>query len=1082
MISFLTHNILNVNRYLISLYILLLACTCRLSAQPVLRGRVLSDADNTPLAGATVKVKGSPTGVSADQQGSFVLPVPAAKVLIVVSFLGFETIEREVDASGGPLVLHLKESRNQLAEVVVSSGYQQLNRERATGSFVQLDSALLNRRVSTDVLSRLRDVVPGLVFNSVGSNRENQTNILVRGQSTITSRTDPLIVIDNFPYEGDLRNINPNDVESISILKDAAAASIWGARSANGVIVITTKKGKVHQAPLVSFNASLTVGDKPDLFYYPQIASADFIEMEKTLFARGFYTSAETSADKTSLTLVAELLIAKRDGKMEPAQADARIEALKQYDVRHDFTQYFYRKSVDQQYALSVSGGGQDQRYYLSAGFDRNLQSLMGNDYSRVSLNATNTYSFAHQRLELTTGVYYTGNKAGLNYQEPSAVYRSSSGLLYPYARLADEDGNALPVAVDYRPSFIEEAGRQGLLDWEYKPLEEIGFADNTSKETAYRLNSALKFKAFPFLSATVLYQYGREVTDRRYLRSQQTYYTRNQINRLTVVNANGSLTYPVPLGGILDAGRETAQSHNLRAQLNLDKRWGRDHELTAIAGWEVSERTTTGNSSRYYGYDDVHGASKPVNYDLAYVSYVNPASRNNRIADGSSFTDLNDRYLSSYGNAAYTYRQRYTLSASARLDQSNLFGVETNQKGVPLWSAGLSWNVVREDFYHWQWLPVLRLRATYGYNGAVDKSLSAYTTAVYISGTNNWTGLPSAMIQNPPNPGLRWERVKVLNLGLDFALKKDVLSGSVEYYRKKGIDIIGSTPYAPQTGITSFKGNTAGTLGRGVDLSLNSRNIDRAFKWYSSLLFSVAKDQVQKYLDRSADVNRYLSSSFTVPLEGKPLYAVYSYRWAGLDPQTGDPQGYLDGEVSKDYTAIFAAARPENLLYHGPLRPVTYGAFRNTFSYRGLSVSANISYRLGYFFRRESINYSTFLAGNGGHGDYYRRWQKPGDENRTDVPSVPEVTNANRNTFYTYSEVLVEKGDHIRLEDIQAGYDLDRRRQRWLPFRNAQLYLYMTNLGLLWKAAKGDIDPDYTSRWSFPAARTVAFGFKASL
>lgn len=237
-----------------------------------------------------------------------------------------------------------------------TTGYQNLPRERATGSFSRVDSSLLQRRISTDVLGRLEDNVPGLAFNRSAMAGGVNNPISIRGRSTLFANANPLILLDNFPYEGDVSAINPNDVESVTVLKDAAAASIWGARAGNGVIVITTRKGKRNQAPTVSLTSNITISDKPDLYAQPRISTADHIELEKTLFARNFFSSDETSANHPALSPVTELLIAQRDGHLSAAQAQQQIEALKGRDLRDDYSRYLYRKSVNQQYALQVNG------------------------------------------------------------------------------------------------------------------------------------------------------------------------------------------------------------------------------------------------------------------------------------------------------------------------------------------------------------------------------------------------------------------------------------------------------------------------------------------------------------------------------------------------------------------------------------------------------------------------------------------------------------------------------------------------------------------------------------------------------
>lgn len=434
------------------------------SGQVMVRGRVLSAVDQLPLAGAAVNLSVTGASVAADSTGYFTISAPEGAVLSV-SFVGYRTVEVRVTANMQSLqIIHMEPSENTLEEVIVSTGYQELPKERATGSFVKLNNELLNRRVSSDIISRLEDVTPGLVFNRVGNNK-----ISIRGQSTVHANAAPLIVIDNFAYDGDINSINPNDVESITILKDAAAASIWGARAGNGVIVITTKAGKYQSPMRIAFNTNYSITGKPDLFYQPQMSVSDYIETEKLLFSKGFFKNSETSVNKTPLSPVVELLIARRDGLIDASTADRQIEALKSHDLRNDLSRYLYRQGQNQQYALNLTGGSSNQRYYVSAGYDKSLASAIGQDNNRITLNANQTYAFANQKLELSTGLYLTESRTQNN--SPGIPRMSSASPLYPYARLADDNGTPLSIVHDYRSKFITEARSNGLLNWDYKPL-----------------------------------------------------------------------------------------------------------------------------------------------------------------------------------------------------------------------------------------------------------------------------------------------------------------------------------------------------------------------------------------------------------------------------------------------------------------------------------------------------------------------------------------------------------------------------------------------------------------------------------
>ncbi len=1039
----------------------------------ILKGQVLAT-DGTPLPGAVVRLKDAPVQAITNATGSFSIATPKFPATLIITFTGYvsRTIAAEQPRTDS-LRIYLEQETNNLTEVTVSTGYQQLPRERATGSFVQVDKALLNRRVSTDIISRLENVTPGLTFNRDAALGNSGTNISIRGQSTLFANTQPLIVIDNFPYDGNINNINPNDVESITVLKDAAAASIWGSRAGNGVIVITTKKGKYKREMQVSFNANTTVGQKPDLYYQPQISPSTFIDIEKGLFEKGYYQSIEQSPNHQAVTPVVELLIAARDGKIPQAAANEQIDALRAVDVRQDLSRYFYQRAVNQQYSLSLNGGSDHQRYFVAGGYDHNQSGLTGNAYERMTLNANSTYAWFNHQLELTTGIFIGHSKNVNNNPGITGLYNSASltNPFYPYARLAGENGEALSVVRDYRTDFTSLAISNGLLDWSYRPLEELQLADNRQGVHEYRLNGGLTYK-LPFgIQANILYQYNRLQNDARNYQSPETYYTRSLINQFSSIGT--PLSRPVPLGGILDRSNSLLVSQSFRGQLNYEKAW-QQHRLNAIAGYEVKDAHTVGDTYRLYGYDPEYAASSKVDYVSFFNRYDYPGA-SSQIPNRDATAELNDRYRSYYANAGYSYLARYVLSASIRKDESNLFGVNTNQKGVPLWSAGLAWNVSEEPFYPFGWLPYLKARFTYGYNGNVYKNVSAYTTATYFSNAVS-TQLPYATIRNPPNPELRWEKVKVVNLGIDFGLKGERVTGTIEYYDKKSTDLIGTTPFAPSTGITTFTGNNAAVRGKGVDVVLHTINATGKLRWQTSLLFSRQTDKVLTYNQAPAAL-----PGIGTPVVGHPINSIYSYAWAGLDPNTGDPQGLLNNAVSKDYVGLLAAAANGGFVYNGPARPTTYGALRNTWTYGDLSLSANISYRLGYYYRAASVSYAAILSGAGGHSDYNLRWQQPGDERQTTVPSVPASIDVARDDFYQGSSVLVKKADNIRLEDVNVSYEFNKARHRWLPMRSIQLYLYANHLGILWKADKGTIDPDYSTS-PYKPARTLAIGLKAEL
>lgn len=1040
-----------------------------------IKGSVVNDETGEPLVGASVRVLSQTIGTSSDSEGEFSLQVPSFPVRILISFIGFKSKEAEIVSNQETIIIRLIEDGVLLEGVTISSGYQTISRELSTGSFVQIDNKLFNRRASPDVISRLEDIAPGLVFNRAGASKPaSQTSISLRGQSSIFGREDPLIVLDNFPYNGDLSSINPNDIESITVLKDASAASIWGAQAGNGVIVITSKKGKKSDVPKVTFSTYQSITGKPDLFYTPVISASEYIDLERMLFERGFYNALQVDRNHPPLTPVVEILLAQRNGLISNEDAEGEIDFLRRKDLRNDLKKYMFRAGQHQQYAVNIQGGTDQTLYRLSYGFDRNKEVAVGDQSERHTISYTGRHQLLNNRLTLRNDLYLSISSNQENSVTVQELYYATGKPLYPYASLADENGVPSAINYGYRQDFVQQAMSKGLLAWTFSPLIEQQNKDNLRRNINYRINTAAEYKLTDHLKIEVLYQYDQSLNNLNNRRLKESWYVRDLVNRFTFSGVSGSLTRPVPYGDILQTASTLTQSQSLRTQVTYNRDLKSESNLNILAGTEARDSKTASQSTLYYGYNDELATSQLVDHFTRYTSFVNPASKNNLIPSGNSLSGRQDRFLSYYLNGVYSYKRKYILTASARLDQSNLFGVRINQKGVPLYSVGTNWKISDERFYKSVILPYISLRTTFGYSGNVYKALSAYTTASYASSSLTGSSLPYASITNPPNPYLRWERVRMINTAIDFGTQDSRLRGSIDFYLKKSMDLIGNAPLAPQTGVLTFSGNTAEIVGRGMEVSLTANNRFGKFNLETSFIYSRASDKVSKYLAQASNVaGAYLIGGTGFPTEGKPFYAVYSYQWAGLDKDSGDPMGYLEGNLSKNYSGIKSSTTLEQLKYHGTLRPLSFGSFRNTLSFMDFSLSANVTYRLGYAVRTNSVLYSTILTGNGGHADFAKRWQNSGDENITHIPSMPSTLNPVRDEFYQYAEVLVERGDHIRLQDINFSYKPTGNRS--FIKNGLTIFLYANNLGILWKKTDKDIDPDFVS--GIPAAKSIALG-----
>ncbi|SMD01262.1 SusC/RagA family TonB-linked outer membrane protein [Pedobacter nyackensis] len=1022
--------------------------------QQKITGKV-TDQSGLPLSGVNVMVKGSRLRAVTDRDGYYSIKTTENEAL-VYTFVGY-TKQTQIIGKRATIDIKLTESVGKLeqVDVVVNTGYQALSMEHSTGSFYQIDSETINRRVSTNILDRLDGMASGVFFNGmetspINSNPASQRElgINIRGQSTIQGSVDPLIVINNFPYEGLLQNINPNDVESVTILKDASAASIWGARSANGVIVITTKTAKKNKPLKIDITTNINVINKPDILgNKAYIGAKDFIEIEKTLFNNGFFDAdiSNTSA-MTALSPVVEALANHKSGILTNSQLESIISSLGNQDIRQDYDRYVHQKAVKQQYHISLTKGTDKGSYFFSIGGDKNTENTINKRFDRITVNSNNSYNLT-PKLKLNTQVSYSNNTTdnynlGYMYNGMMGV-NSSYGRILPYARLVDHQGTPLAIDRILRATYIEELEKKGFYDWHLRPLDEIRMANQQSKVNNFLIRTSLKYTIKPFLHAEGFFQNENQSIYGRNHQSINTYYVRNLINQFAQYNENeGKVNFIFPEGGVLNLDNLRTKTQNYRGQLSYNQTVG-NHRINAILGAEISETKATGDSQVSYGYNDQLGSSDmQLDYTLDYP--VNPSGSKHIPAPARSVSGHMQRFLSYYFNCGYTFKNRYNLSFSVRKDGSNFFGTSANKRFTPLWSTGIGW-IVSND---------LKIRMSYGFNGNIG-NIASQLTGMYFKTPSD----PDLVLTNltAPNTKLSWERVKNVNFGLDFGTKNNRIRATIEYYIKNGIDLLQPSPLAPQTGFLTFTNNSATVKSRGFDVNITSRNMIKAIQWNTSLIYGFITDKVKKYNPKPT-ANSFRDRPMVLE---KPMYSVYSYRWAGLDTENGDPLGYFNGQISKDYEGIINNFNPDSLVYHGNGRPSHFGTVRNNFSYRGISLSINIAFSLGYYFRRTStsLNYQDIIYMDQ-HEDFKKRWQKQGDEAITNIPSVIYPTNTTRNTFYKYSEMLVLKGDHIRLQDIRISYSFSEKICSKLKIKTLSVYTFMNNLGIIWRANKQNLDP----------------------
>lgn len=1026
------------------------------------KGKVV-DQSSLPAA-ATVIEKGTRNGTATDAEGNFKLQVSSADAVLVLSGNGLKMTEYRLEGRLQVTIV-VERIQTEIEVVEVNTGYQRINKERATGSFEQIDEKTLNTQTDRNILKRLDGVVSGLNFNDKADRRKH--NMSIRGLSSINGPLDPLIVLDNFPYDGDIENINVDDIESVTVLKDAAASSIWGARAANGVIVITTKKARYATKTSIDFNSQFQLQQKTDLWAQPIIESPDYIALEKFLFDKGYFNSTinNSKRNQTPLTPGIDIMLMAKDKVISEARRDQKLDSLAQIDSRSDYMKYFYQNPFRQQYTLNFAAGNDRMAYRYAVGYeDRNAE--RGTESNRLNLRFNNSFRIS-KGLDFDADIYYTRSldqgKGKPEYGEMRVNNRA-----VPYLKLADEQGNALPIYTGLRREYIEQMEQYDLLDWNYYPLTDYKSYKNRSVLNDIIANAQVKYSFMNGFQLSAMGQYQLQRAETESLSGIESYSTRNLINRFSQVNTQtGEVKHIVPMGGVMAQSRNTLSSYSGRAQLAYNNTIGR-FEIAGILGTEIRQATTESTPfPDQYGYLEMPLSYQPIDLVNMYPTLVTGAmARIGGVANPNSRTN---RFVSQYGNLSLTYNTKYVWSISARKDASNVFGLKANEKWNPLWSTGLACHIHKESWMIQDWISKLSLRTTLGYSGNLDPTKMAAIVISYQAPDTYYSFYPYSLISTPRNDNLRWEKTRMINLALDFGLLGNRIAGSFEWYNKRGTDLYGPTNYDYTTfgNAKTMIQNTANMAGNGIDLRLSTRNIDRKFKWNSSFIFSYNESKVTKYKSESANrlANLIGNGNVITPIEGHPLYSIASYRWGGLDAQ-GDPQGYTLEGISKNYSTIINEISlknvADNIVIHGSSMPLFQGTLGNTFSYDRFSVSAMLSYRGGYFMRRSTFAFGSFLTRGDGHADFYKRWQNPGDELLTDVPALIYPNNENRERFYRMSEATASKADNIYLQYVSASY-------RWADhlgkrLKDGAVSINISNLGFVWRKDDREYIPNSTT------------------
>lgn len=998
------------------------------------------DNDGELLVGVPVCIGESRVCTITDADGFYTFKIPVEATTLKFSYVGMETVYATIPRGTSDVTREITMHPDVMLDEVLVTGYQQIESGRATGSFDIIKPEQLKTVVSSDVVDNLEGVVPGLAIDGNG-------NMIVRGQATIYAETKPLIVVDGFPMEYGTYNVNPQDIESISVLKDAAAASIWGVRAANGVLVITTKKGKMNKKTEVSYNGSIKLGSRFDVASMNLLGSADMIAWEREHIANNENYIERRENYGTYYSEATDIQRQYELGQISEGERDSRFAALASYDNTKDIQKEFYRPSLLQMHNITVSGGGANTSNYLSFNFENNLATLKGNDLNRAGIQWNSI-------LEICKNIRMTSGMRG-NYSTQD-VYSFSPNDIMPYVHLKDAQGNYVNEYHGVAQSWKDRLEGEGYVDWSYNRLKDRDLVSNNVKH--YNIQANLQFD-FTLPYGFVFTTSGMVAIDHN---SQETIYdrlsynVRNQFNQFTS-NQGGVLTHYIPEGATMDKSDMNSISYTWRNVLNW-KYEKDDWFATAMAGCEMFAIRTKSSSNTYYGFDPqaMTFANSTMNFDTLRTGVMgyNPTSVSTLFYN-PLLGDAEDRFFSTFFTASATYKDRYTVFASMRYDKTNLFGRSGKYRDSPTWSVGGMWDISKEQFFQIPAIDRLALKASYGLSGNIDKSTSPYLIA--WSGLDMYSGLSTLSINNPENKDLRWEKVYTFNLGIDLSAWKNRLNFSLDFYNRPTHDALGQTIIDPTLGFDSVMKNTSNILNRGIDMSIGGTTVrTKDFSWNTTLTFSYNYNKVTKVLSGEPTTNVALEKN---PLEGKPVDYVMVYRLGKLDaagnPQMMDAAGEL---YNYQATGSFTL---DDLLYLGRLSPKYYGAWSNTLRYKSFDLAFMITYKLGHKMMMPTI--SNVDYGERPYKDFANRWMKAGDEDKTWIPKDPVDGHGHDYILaVNQNDHMVEKGDILRLKSISLGYDFTSllKKGTWVK----SIYARVSAENVWYHAANRDgIDPDNT-------------------
>lgn len=1056
-------------------------------------GSVFDKADNQPVIGATIAVMSAQGtvahGTTTDLDGKFKLEVPSGTQNLTCRFMGYTTTTIHLQTGKDNYTVYMENDSKQLNELVVT-GYQAIDRRKLT-------SAVTTIKMSDEIIGGVNNIDQALAGQIAGLSSVTSSGspgapvkLRIRGTASLSGTQDPLWVLDGIPLEGtdipsmedlqDIDNIyqtsiagiNPQDIESITVLKDAAATAIYGARAANGVIVITTKKGKAGK-PQINFSMKLTYNPKTDIDRLNLLNSDEKVDLELGLL-QSDYTYRENKGDVARIIAGYGLTDAYKAGGWNALSPEAQADINALRAVNTDWNDILFRGVFNQEYNVSLSGGSEKATYYSALGYyveQGNVESVK-ND--RFNLTLKTDYRI-NSKLKVGASVFANRRKqrSYLTYNEgfTNPVYYSR--IANPYMRPFDDEGNYI-----YDTNVQHRQGDDIVPD--FNIFEERANTSNENTFTSLMSIFDAEFKWNEHFKVTS--QFGLQWDENMIEKyaGQDSYAMRREKEQHQY---NG--TTVLPEGGSNKITENHSSQWTWKAMAEYQNRFKDIHELELMAGTEIRHNEDKSLYSAVYGYDARTLTSKPI---------IFPNEEKAESVPLHTETYLENAFVSWFATGSYTLLHRYTLGGSIRFDGSDIFGVAKKYRYLPLYSVSGLWRISDEPFMkNVTVINNLGLRASYGLQGNIDKNTSPYLIGIYdqttiLPGNSEDAIRPSSA----PNPDLRWEKTQSANIGMGLSLWDNIISLSVDYYYRKGTDLIGLRMLPLETGYTSTTVNWAQMENEGVEVALTTRNIHtKDFTWFTNLNFG--------YNDNTVLRETVAENAIRPSREGYSVGAIFAYKTAGLDDEgyplflTQDGRKVTATEFFKLNNAgasTLSAEEQRNLYsYIGSTEPKVSGGFMNTFKYKRVTLGINCIFNFGMYVQTtptyDPTNYDRGLNSN---RDILNRWTP--DHTNTTLPKLMTENDGRTGEYLRYKEqnlfreldIWVKKQNYFRFESIRLGYELPEKWLKPVGIKSASVSLEGRNLWVIASNYHNYLDPETMGNpYAAPIPKSFIFGLNVN-